>query len=71
MNEQVISGQLLVGPDGHGSYRYGIRTDDGRLIVSEHAYHNGPSAAFDGRRIQRVTDDGLLVPDSRWSPHLN
>ena len=70
MNEAIV-GELLVGPDGFGSYRYGIRTDDGQLFVSKHPYHNAPSASFDARRVQRLTDDGNLVPDSRWNPDLN
>ena len=71
MNENVLQGEIKVGPDGSGSYRYGIEVAPGRLILSKHPYHNAASAWFDARRVQFVTDDGFLVPDSRWSPDLN
>jgi hypothetical protein len=55
-----------VGPDGTGSYRYRY---NGHL--SQHRYHNAASARFDAARVQRVTEDGYLVPESRRSPGVN
>lgn len=68
MNEDqfAIHAPIEVGPDGSGSYRYRIGG-----YLSKHPYHNSASAWFDARRVQVVTDDGFLVPDTRWSPDLN
>jgi len=71
MSENILQGEIKVGPDGSGSYRYGIEVSPGQLIISKHHYHNAASAWFDARRMQVVTVDGFLVPDSRWNPDLN
>ena len=55
-----------VGPDGTGSYRYAYNG-----ILSEAKYHNAASARFDAARVQRVTVEGFLVPDSRCNPGVN
>ena len=55
-----------VGPDGTGSYRYRYNG-----ILSQHKYHNAASARFDAARVQRVTDEGFLIPDARWNPGIN
>ena len=66
MEFRIANYPVEVGPDDSGSYRYRIL---GHL--SEHRYHNAASAAFDGRRVQRVTEDGFLVPDARCNPGVN
>lgn len=62
----VPVGGYEVGPDGSGSYRYRIAG-----CLSAHKYHNAASARYDAARPQRLTEDGFLVPDSRWSPGVN
>jgi hypothetical protein len=61
-------GFLMVGPVNDGTYKYAIGE-----LMSKHSYHNAASAALDGRRPQRVNDEGLLVPlvDGGYNADLN
>jgi hypothetical protein len=58
-----ISFELSQGPDG---WRY-----QSGAVLSKFAFVTKVDAYRYAIRPQRVNDDGLLVPDSRWSPDLN
>lgn len=62
----IPHGPPVTGPDGSGSYRYQLFG-----LLSQHKYHNAASAAFDARRPQIVTQEGELVPEAHYSPHVN
>ena len=40
-------------------------------LVSKFSFPSARNAMYYAMRPQRVNDEGLLVPDARWSPDLN
>jgi hypothetical protein len=49
-----------------GKWRYAVGD-----LMSKFAFVNKVDAYRYALRYQRVTDDGYLVPEVRWSPDLN
>jgi len=60
----VVHFDLGLGTDGKWRYAVGD-------LVSKFAFVNKVDAYRYAIRPQRLTDDGQLVPEIRWSPDLN
>jgi hypothetical protein len=55
-----------LGYGADGQWRYAIGDH-----LSKNAFANKVDAYRYATRPQRLTDDGQLIPDIRWSPELN
>lgn len=53
-------------PVPDGTFRYTVGP-----YASKFAFVNPATAAYYAMRVQRVNDDGLLIPEARFSPDLN